>query len=134
MNLHDYSTSRLRLREAQLNDAGRTRSNIGLPLSSMPTAHREHFRCAGSVLEQQRRYQGSEQQYVRTGDSGKKITSHFCSECGSTVYYQLNDQPDVIAVPVGAFADPEFPPPRVSVWESRRHAWAKLPNDIEHIA
>ena len=94
----------------------------------------------GSIFGAQARFpsnnvdiRGQSTEYVRTGDSGKKITFHFCPECGSTVYYQLNDQPDVIAVPVGAFADPEFPPPRASVYESRRHAWAKVPNDIERI-
>jgi hypothetical protein len=40
--------------------------------------------------------------------------------------------PGLIAVPVGAFADPSFPPPTVSVWEARRHAWVALPADIEH--
>ncbi len=74
---------------------------------------------------------GHSRPFVRTADSGNQITFHFCPDCGSTVYYQLNDDRDVIAVPVGVFADPEFPPPRVSVYESRRHAWANLPNDIE---
>ncbi len=94
----------------------------------------------GSIFGAQARFprnnvetRGQSREYVRTGDSGKKITLSFCPECGSTVYYQLDDQRDVIAVPVGAFADPEFPPPRVSVYESRRHAWAGLPNDIEHL-
>jgi hypothetical protein len=39
----------------------------------------------------------------------------------------------VIAVTVGAFADPAFPAPRVSVYESRRHPWASVPEDAEHI-
>ena len=37
------------------------------------------------------------------------------------------------AVPVGAFADPNFPAPRVSVWEDRMHLWVGLPDGIEHI-
>src|SRR5687768_15859225 len=43
--------------------------------------------------------------YVRTGDSGGKMTSHFCPDCGSTVHYSLDQMPDTIAVPVGAFAE-----------------------------
>ena len=31
---------------------------------------------------------------------------------------------------VGAFADPEFPAPRVSVYECRRHSWVRLPPGI----
>jgi hypothetical protein len=40
--------------------------------------------------------------------------------------------PDLVAVPVGAFADPSFPAPRISVYESRRHPWVQLPDGIEH--
>ena len=38
-----------------------------------------------------------------------------------------------ITVPVGAFADLNFPAPRVSVWEERMHPWVGLPDGIEHI-
>ena len=53
-----------------------------------------------------------------------------CPECGSTVFYTLGSRPDVVAIPVGAFADTEFPPPTVSVYESRRHSWARMPDSI----
>ena len=33
---------------------------------------------------------------------------------------------------VGAFADPNFPAPRVSVWEEFMHPWVGLPDGIEH--
>jgi hypothetical protein len=33
----------------------------------------------------------------------------------------------MIAVPVGAFADPTFPPPQVAVYCERRHPWAIMP-------
>jgi hypothetical protein len=76
--------------------------------------------------------QGAASTYVRMADSGNTITYHFCPDCGSTVWYRLDRVPEVIAVPVGAFADPAFPPPRFSVWESRRHRWAGVPVDAEH--
>jgi len=62
--------------------------------------------------------------FTRTADSGNSVTSHFCSQCGSTVYWELGGFPDVIAVAVGAFADPGFPAPRHSVFERSRHAWS----------
>ena len=76
---------------------------------------------------------GESKVYVRTADSGNEIEFHFCPECGATVYYRYGDLSDVIAVPVGAFADPEFPPPRVSVYESTRHPWVSLPEDVERL-
>ena len=55
-----------------------------------------------------------------------------CPDCGATVHYQLDAQPDLIAIPVGAFADPDFPPAWISVYESRRHAWLERPPTREH--
>lgn len=96
-------------------------------------------RRTGSVFGVQARFpqdkvsiEGRSTQYVRTADSGNHATFHFCPDCGSTVYYRLEQVPDVIAVAVGAFADPAFPAPKVSVYEARRHAWAGIPADVEH--
>ena len=35
-----------------------------------------------------------------------------------------------LAVAVGAFGDPAFPPPTDSVYDSRRHAWVQLPPGV----
>jgi hypothetical protein len=78
------------------------------------------------------RIEGRSTEYVRIADSGEERAFHFCPECGATVYYRLPSAPDVIAVPVGAFADPVFPPPRISVYESRRHTWLSVPATMEH--
>lgn len=71
--------------------------------------------------------------YARVGDSGGKITFHFCPTCGSTVYYKIGQLPGFTAVAIGAFADPEFPAPKVSVYEARRHVWTGIPADAEHM-
>jgi hypothetical protein len=95
-------------------------------------------RRTGSVFGQQARFpagavviRGISTAYVRTGDSGTRLTYHFCPRCGSTVYYQSEEQPQLIAVPVGAFADSTFPAPRVSVYENRKHEWVTMPSGIE---
>jgi hypothetical protein len=54
----------------------------------------------------------------------------FCPRCGATFYWAVMEH---ITVPVGGFADPNFPAPRVSVWEERMHPWVGLPDGIEHI-
>mgnify|MGYP001246869167 CR=1 FL=1 len=76
--------------------------------------------------------EGASTEYARVGDSGGTARFHFCPICGATVYYRIDGMPDVVAVPVGAFADPSFPPPKVSVYEARRHAWTGIPVDAEH--
>jgi len=74
---------------------------------------------------------GRSSEYTRSSDFGEGRTFHFCPDCGATVFWRTEAAPGV-AVAVGAFADPSFPPPRVSVWESRRHAWVSVPEAIEH--
>jgi hypothetical protein len=70
--------------------------------------------------------------YLRTSDEGEERAFRFCPDCGATVFYTTTAAPDLVAVPVGAFADPSFPPPTVSVYESRRHSWLPVPVTIEH--
>jgi hypothetical protein len=72
--------------------------------------------------------EGRANEYERVGDEGSTATFRFCPVCGSTVYYDNDGMPGFIAVPVGAFADPTFPPPRVSVYEVRRHPWTEMPD------
>ena len=97
-------------------------------------------RRTGSVFGAQARFakenvatMGQSTQYVRVADSGKTVTSHFCPHCGSTVYYVLEGHEAMFAIPVGAFADPHFPPPSRSVYEQRMHSWVRVPADIEHL-
>lgn len=77
---------------------------------------------------------GTSAEYVRVGDEGTKTTFRFCPKCGATVYYTAEGQAEVIAIPVGAFADPSFPPPAFSVYEERMHSWVCMPRGIEHRA
>jgi hypothetical protein len=77
--------------------------------------------------------EGRSNQYVRTGDSGGKITFDFCPECGATVFFRIDQMAGTTAIPVGAFADSSFPPPKVSIYEARRHPWAALPPEVERL-
>ena len=72
--------------------------------------------------------QGRSQRYMRPSDSGSEVTFRFCPTCGSTVLWEPHRKPDMIAVAVGAFADPTFPPPSRQVFEQHRHQWVKISN------
>jgi hypothetical protein len=76
--------------------------------------------------------EGRYSEYVRVSAEGEIRIFCFCPDCGATVFYKIPTAPEMIAVPVGAFADPAFPAPTRSVWESRRHPWVQLPEHIEH--
>lgn len=67
--------------------------------------------------------EGAAHEYRLTGDEGSTATFRFCPSCGATVTFDSDGMPGMIAVPVGAFADPTFPAPTVSVYAVRRHAW-----------
>ena len=80
--------------------------------------------------------EGESKSFQRKGDSGAILTFRFCPHCGSTLYWDLSSVPGVFAVAVGAFADPQFPAPRVSVYGKRRHHWVDLDGllpGIEHL-
>ena len=95
-------------------------------------------RRTGNVFGAQARFTGDQveisgdsSEYIRTADSGNNIILNFCADCGATVYYRLEADPDIVAVPVGAFADPDFPEPTISVYTTRRHHWVSLPENIK---
>jgi hypothetical protein len=97
-------------------------------------------RRTGSVFGEQARFPrsgfkvaGRFTEFIRIGDEGAKSTFRFCPVCGATVYYTAEGSEDLIAVPVGAFADPAFPSPTMSVYEERKHQWLQLPAELEHI-
>jgi hypothetical protein len=75
---------------------------------------------------------GRHSDYVRISDEGEARTFHFCPDCGGTVFYSVAAAPGIIAVPIGTFADPSFPPPTVSVHETRRHPWVSVATATEH--
>lgn len=74
---------------------------------------------------------GKATDYIRTGDQGARFIFRFCPVCGSTVFHTEEGQDGSVSVAVGALADPAFPPPEVSVYDARRHAWVELPPGIE---
>ncbi len=95
---------------------------------------------SGSVFAAQARFrsdqveiEGRSKSWTRTADSGRTVTYRFCPDCGSTVHYTGGNFPDLVAIPVGAFADPAFPAPQFSVWEKRKHDWVEIVGaNVEH--
>ena len=97
-------------------------------------------RRSGSAFAAQARFPvdrvtiaGEAHSWTRGGDNGAATTFHFCPTCGANLFYRGGGFPDLIAVAIGAFADPAFPGPQFSVWEVRKHGWVEIVGDgIEH--
>ena len=65
--------------------------------------------------EQVKAIEGRSTSYVRVAESGNALIFRFCPDCGATVHYESEARPGLIAIAVGAFADPAFPAPKHSV-------------------
>jgi hypothetical protein len=82
---------------------------------------------------------GASKTFVKVADSGNRATFHFCPDCGSDVYYEIDGKfddkfNDLVAIPLGAFDDPWFASPAYSVWEERKHDWVEISGDqVEHL-
>ncbi len=82
------------------------------------------------------RIEGRYSDYSSTSDEAdrKEHIDHFCPDCGSHVFYTEPTEPDFVGVSVGSFADPSFPPPTESGYDSRRHPWIGLPESMRLLA
>ena len=93
-------------------------------------------RRTGAVMGNQARFRreqitfnGTATAWKRTGGSGNSLTCYFCPTCGSTVYWENAGFPGTISAAIGNFADPNFPPPTIAVWDESRHPWVTSPPD-----
>jgi hypothetical protein len=85
------------------------------------------------------RIEGESKTFVMVADSGNRGIFHFCPECGSDVFYEIDGKfddkfNDLIAIPLGAFDDPYFASPAFSVWEERKCDWVEITSPgVEHM-
>jgi hypothetical protein len=75
---------------------------------------------------------GISKEFTHAAASGGEIHNYFCPQCGSTVYWKLSSLPALIAVAVGAMADPKYPAPVISVFEQSKHDWVRIEGAAEH--
>jgi hypothetical protein len=89
---------------------------------------------SGALFEKaQVTIEGDRKVFERDAQQGRKVRFYFCPHCGTSVVWDGDLRPEWCFVAVGAFADPAFPPPSVSVYEESKHAWMQLPDGIKHL-
>jgi hypothetical protein len=79
------------------------------------------------------RIEGPSKVFERDGQPGRKVRFYFCPDCGTSLYWDADVRPDWYLLAVGAFADPDFPPPSVSIFEESKHTWIHLPEGMKHL-
>jgi hypothetical protein len=73
---------------------------------------------------------GAHKTFRRSSDSGRQLDYHFCPECGSTVFWNLDAAPELTAVAVGCFTDPAFPAPTRAIWAAHKLDWVEFPSGV----
>jgi hypothetical protein len=76
--------------------------------------------------------EGDTKIYDRIADSGRKVRFYFCPTCGTSLYWEADARQGLYILAVGAFADPNFPAPSVSIFEETMHTWMQLPDGMKH--
>lgn len=94
------------------------------------------FGMQAAFATEQVQVTGRYSDYTRISDEAdeKEHVFHFCPDCGSQVFSSEPDESELIVVSVGSFADPSFPAPSESGYDSRRHHWLELPGTIQRHA
>lgn len=74
---------------------------------------------------------GTAKEFTRDGESGGKVHTYFCPNCGSSIYWTADKLPSMIGVAIGALADPGYPGPVKSIFEQSRHGWVQIDGAVE---
>jgi hypothetical protein len=124
---------RVSLRATSARGRGRSVRGLDLQLPCLPASDRNAFGIQAGFKADQVQVSGRFSDYARVSDEAdrKEHVFHFCPDCGSQVFYTEPKEPDLVVVSVGSFADPSFPPPTESRYDSWRHPWVGLPDSIQ---
>ena len=127
---HDQAHRLLQLRPTAHRRA-RHAARRRVPLPGVPAPHRQRVRRTGRICAavSHARPRHRVRAHRRPGRAVQVQVSVRCA--ARTVFHTEEGNEDRgVSVAVGAFAEPDFPPPRDSVYDCRRHAWVQLPAGV----
>lgn len=102
---------------------GRSGPAFGLPLPRLQAPHRQRLQLERDLSRRPVSLSGAFKTFTRGSDDGFWVRQNFCAECGVTICYEIERRPNMISIPAGTFADPDFPPPTIEVYDERRCPW-----------
>jgi hypothetical protein len=74
--------------------------------------------------------QGAAKFFTKIGDSGRAVTRHFCSLCGSPLFTSSARHPDRVFVKAGVLDDPSGIIPVHESWTQSEVTWARIPDGL----
>lgn len=69
---------------------------------------------------------GKPRVFAKAADSGRMLHRHFCGDCGSPIYTQHADGPELVILKVGSLDVQEGMKLAASIWVRSRPAWATV--------
>lgn len=69
---------------------------------------------------------GEPKGFTKTADSGRELTRHFCTECGSPLFTSSPHHPDHVYVKAGSLDDPALVRAAHQSWTASRVSWAAI--------
>ena len=68
--------------------------------------------------------------YRKKAASGREADFHFCTACGTSLWWDSTLAPETFGIAVGCFDDPHFPQPVAAVWGEEKLDWTIFPQDV----
>ena len=73
---------------------------------------------------------GEVSEYVSRADSGNLMRRRFCGKCGTPLFSEALDRPDVMVVRAGALDDPDIGRPASFIWTASAPSWGLVSPDL----
>lgn len=54
----------------------------------------------------------------------------FCSNCGSALWFESIEYPEITAIPLGALDKSELPKPEMHIWIQSKPTWCSINDDL----
>jgi len=74
---------------------------------------------------------GKLQAFTRVAESGFKLTQHFCTTCGNTIYTENERRVNAIVLHPGTLEDTDWIELNRMIWTNRAQKWFEFPSDLE---
>lgn len=72
---------------------------------------------------------GESRSWDRVAESGRRMTTHFCPVCGTSLYWLPQMRPEHVIVAFGCLETEVGPPSRV-IWAEATHDWVRFPEHL----
>ena len=69
--------------------------------------------------------------YDVVGESGKKVSRGFCSNCGSPLFTKLEAVPTILGIKAGSLDDPNQFKPGANIYTSSAPTWAPMSEGLK---